>query len=246
MSKIALITGGTRGIGLGIAQKLAVAGWHLVLNGMREKAAVQDVLESLPTVCTYVQGNIATAEDRQKIMDACKSFGGLDLLVSNAGVAPKIRKDILEIDLTDYDYVMDINLKGTFFLSQMAAKHFERQQRGCIITISSVSAELASIARGEYCMAKAGLAMMTKLLAVRLGSAGVAVYEVRPGVISTDMTAGVLNKYQKMVDEGVFLEPRLGLPEDIGKAVCALAEGSFPYATGQVVTIDGGLTVLRL
>jgi len=254
--KVALITGGSRGIGLGIAKALAAHGYDLAVNGMRPAEEVADVLielQSLGAGVLYVQGNLGERADRVRMVEQTLAhFTTIHVLVNNAGVAPKVRKDILEITEEDFDYVLDINLKGTFFLSQMVANTMLRQKatnpafEGSIITISSISAEVASVSRGEYCISKAGLGMMTKLLATRLGEAGIPVYEVRPGVIETDMIAKVKGKYEELIANGLTVEKRLGQPEDIGKIVAALATSSIPYATGQVITADGGLTIRRL
>ncbi|MEQ8415706.1 MAG: 3-ketoacyl-ACP reductase [Imperialibacter sp.] len=254
--KVALITGGTRGIGLGIAKSLAAAGYDLALNGMRPVEDIKEVikeLEKLGAKVAYVEGNLGVKEDREKmIFQTLAHFQRLNLLVNNAGVAPRVRKDVLEIDEDDYDYMLDINLKGTFFLSQLVANQMLKEKasepafEGSIITISSISAEVASINRGEYCMAKAGLGMMTKLLATRLGEAGIPVYEVRPGVIETDMISKVKGKYEELIANGLTVEKRLGQPEDIGRIVASLATGCIPYATGQVIMADGGLTLRRL
>jgi 3-oxoacyl-[acyl-carrier protein] reductase len=253
---VALITGGTRGIGLGIAKALATAGYDLMLNGMRPEADIQPVvqeLEKFGAKVAYVQGNLGVKEDREKmVFQTLTQFRKLNLLVNNAGVAPRVRKDVLEIDEDDYDYMLDINLKGTFFLSQLVANQMLKEKaasatfEGSIITISSISAEVASINRGEYCMAKAGLGMMTKLLATRLGEAGIPVYEVRPGVIETDMISKVKGKYEELIENGLTVEKRLGQPEDIGRIVASLATGGIPYSTGQVIMADGGLTLRRL
>lgn len=254
--KTALITGGTRGIGYGIAESLAKNGYDLAINGVRAEKDVSDVLNALraPGVnVVYCRGDIGKKEDRKSIIDqAIAQLGRINVLVNNAGVAPKVRKDVLELDEEGFDYVMDINLKGTFFLSQAIALHMLQEKktdkyfRGCIISITSISAEVASINRGEYCMAKAGLGMMTKLLATRLGEVDIPVYEVRPGIIETDMTAGVKEKYDKLINEGLTIEKRWGKPEDIGKIVAALAGGNLPYSTGQVIYADGGMSVRRL
>jgi len=254
--KVALITGGSRGIGLGIAKALAAHGYDLAINGMRPAEEVSEVLNGLRSLgagVLYVQGNLGERANRVRMLEETLThFKTIHVLVNNAGVAPRVRKDILEITEDDFDYVLDINLKGTFFLSQLVSNAMLQQKttnpafEGSIITISSISAEVASISRGEYCMSKAGLGMMTKLLATRLGAADIPVYEVRPGVIETDMIAKVKGKYEELIANGITVEKRLGQPEDIGKIVAALATGSIPYATGQVITADGGLTIRRL
>lgn len=255
-TKTALITGGTRGIGYGIAESLARKSYALAVNGVRPEKEVKDVLNALRSLggkVVYCQGDIGKSEDRKSIADqAIAQLGSINVLVNNAGVAPKVRRDILELDEEGFDFVIDINLRGTFFLSQAIALHMIDQKmknssfQGCIISITSISAEVASINRGEYCMAKAGLGMMTKLLATRLGEVDIPVYEVRPGIIETDMTSGVKEKYDRLINEGLAIEKRWGKPEDIGKIVNALAGGDLPYSTGQVIYADGGMSVRRL
>jgi NAD(P)-dependent dehydrogenase (short-subunit alcohol dehydrogenase family) len=256
MSKTALITGGSRGIGYGIATSLAQQGYNLAINGVREEGEVKEQLDTLrkfKVEVVYCQGNIGNSEEREKIVSqTITHFKVIDLLVNNAGVAPHTRKDILELDEVSYARLMDINLKGTFFLTQLVAKNMllakkmDGDYQGCIITITSMSAEVASINRAEYCMSKAALSMMTKLFAVRLGDENIPVYEVRPGIIRTDMTAGVKEKYDTLIERGLTLEKRWGTPEDIGRIVASLAKGDIPYATGQIITADGGLTISRL
>lgn len=256
MNPVALITGGTRGIGLGIAKALAKEGFDLAVNGMRPQNQVEDVLLSLQTKqnkVLYCQGNIGINKDRSRILSELKSeFGRLNILVNNAGIAPKERNDILEATEESYDEVMDINLKGPYFLTQEVANWMIKQKAESkniffsIITISSVSSTVSSINRGEYCISKAGLSMLTKLWASRMGEYEIPVYEVRPGVIKTDMTAGVIAKYDQLFKEGLALEKRWGTPEDIGTAVAALANNKIPYATGQVINIDGGMTIQNL
>lgn len=256
MSKTALITGGTRGIGLGIAKSLAAKGYSLAVNGVRSEDDAGPALRELAQYgvnIVYCRGDIGNADDRKAIVKkALENSGSINLLVNNAGVAPRMRVDMLELDEEGFDYVVDINLKGTFFLSQEVARGMIVSRRdnpsfeASIITITSVSAEVASINRGEYCMAKAGLAMMTKLFAARLGDEGIPVYEVRPGIVETDMTAGVREKYDKLISEGLTIEKRWGKPEDIGRIVAALATGEIPYSTGQVIFADGGMGVRRL
>ena len=249
----------TRGIGLGIAQALANEGWNLVLNGMRPEETVGDVLDSLRSLgveVSYARGDIGSAESREAIVSAASGFAGgaLNLLVNNAGVAPKQRLDILETTEENYDFVLDTNLKGAFFLSQavaqgmVEAKEADPSFSGGIVNVSSISATMVSTNRGEYCVAKAGLSMVTQLFAVRLGEVGIPVYEVRPGVTKTDMTASpaVTAKYDKLIEDGLCVTRRWGLPDDIGKAVASLARGDFPYSTGQVVMVDGGMTIPRL
>lgn len=257
MAKTALVTGGSRGIGFGIAQALAREGWDLVINGMRPESGVAAPLaelRALGVAVTYAPGDIGSAEGRGAILAVAREAAGgaLNLLVNNAGVAPKVRADLLETSEESYDFVVDTNLKGAFFLTQavaremVAARAADPAFAAAIVNVSSISATVVSINRGEYCIAKAGLSMVTQLFAARLGSEGIPVYEVRPGVIKTDMTAGVTEKYDRLIAEGLCVTPRWGFPEDVGKAVAGLARGDFPYSTGQVVMVDGGLTTPRL
>lgn len=256
MKRVALITGGSRGIGLGIATHLASAGFDLAINGVREESAVSDVLRELRSKgseAIYVRGNLASGSDRKDMISRVKKhFGRLNLLVNNAGMAPRERRDILEATEESFDEVLATNLKGTYFLTQAAANWMVEQKKsdpgfdGAIVNVSSISATVASINRGEYCVSKAGLSMATQLFATRLGEFNIPVFEVRPGVISTDMTAGAKEKYDKLIGEGLTVQRRWGLPEDVGKVVAALASGSFPYSTGQVIMVDGGLTIPRL
>lgn len=257
-NKIALVTGGSRGIGFGIAEKLAAEKWDIVINGVRAEDAVTEPLEKLRGYGVrvgYARGDVGSVEGRSAILAATRAFTGgasVNVLVNNAGVAPKVRADLLETSEESYDYVVDTNLKGVFFLTQafaremVAAKKADASFTGAIINITSISATVISINRGEYCIAKAGLSMLTQLFAVRLGGDGIPVYEVRPGVIKTDMTAGVTEKYDKLIAGGLCVQPRWGFPEDIGRSVAALARGDFPFSTGQVIMVDGGLTLPRL
>ena len=256
MKPVAFVTGGSRGIGFGCASELAKAGFDLAINGVREEGQVHEPivqLKDLGADVIYCRGDIGFAAARSGMLEKIRShYGRLNVLVNNAGVAPRERKDILETTEESFDYVVGTNLKGTFFLTQSVAQWMAEQKesdlkfRGCIINVGSVSATVASVNRGEYCIAKAGIAMGTALWAARLGEYNLPVYEVRPGVTKTDMTAGVAEKYDKLIAEGLCITPRWGLPEDVGKAVAALARGDFPYSTGQVIMVDGGLTVPRL
>lgn len=256
MKKVGFITGGSRGIGLGIATQLASAGFDLAINGVREESSVKEVLNDLQSKgasVIYVRGNLASSADRKEMISQVKKhFGRLNLLVNNAGMAPRERRDILEATEESFDEVVSTNLKGTYFLTQAAANWMVEQKKsdekfeGTIINVSSISATVASVNRGEYCVSKAGLSMTTQLFATRLGEFNIPVYEVRPGVISTDMTAGAKEKYDKLIGEGLTVQKRWGFPEDVGKVVAALASGSFPYSTGQVIMVDGGLTIPRL
>ena len=255
-SRIALITGGSRGIGFGIARALAAAGWRLAINGRRAEQEVADVLDELRrygTECIYCQADVGDSRDRQMLIHRTRDqYGQLHLLVNNAGITSPGRRDILEATEEDFDRVMAVNLKGAFFLTQAAANWMIGQSqanpqfRGCVVNISSISAEMASTNRGDYCISWGGLAMATKLWAARLAAADIDVYEIRPGIIRTDMTAAVTEKYDRLIDEGLTLNRRWGTPEDVGRAVAALASGDLTYATGNVLYIDGGLHVRRL
>jgi len=256
MNKIAFITGGTRGIGFGIAVALGKAGFDLALNGMRKEDEVVDALEEVRKLgvnVAYFQGNIAVREDRQAMFDKILShFGAVNVLVNNAGIAPRERADILHAKEEIWDEVMEINLKGPYFLTQLFANYFVEKRKEeplfdtNIINVSSISAFVASVNRGEYCISKAGIAMATKLWATRLGEYDIPVYEIQPGIIKTDMTSGVVEKYDKLFQEGISLQRRWGLPDDVGKVAAMLAQGHLPYATGQVIKVDGGLNIQRL
>jgi len=263
MKKVALITGGSRGIGLGIAQHLAKNGFDIAINGVRDESAVAEVIKSLQgsdADVIYCQGSISSTEDRKKIIQKVKDhFGRLHVLVNNAGIAPKERRDVLETTEESFDDVLSTNLKGNYFLTQLAArwmivaanwlieqKKSDNSFQGCIINVSSISATVASVNRGEYCISKAGLSMSTQLFAVRLGEFDIPVFEVRPGIISTDMTSGVKEKYDTLIAGGLTIQKRWGSPDDVGSVVTSLAVGNFPYSTGQVIMVDGGLTIPRL
>jgi NAD(P)-dependent dehydrogenase (short-subunit alcohol dehydrogenase family) len=256
MKYVALITGGSRGIGLGIAHALVKEGYRVAINGVRP---IQQVVETLNELkadggqVIYCQGDVANPDERKKIVEEIKNqWGDLHVLVNNAGIAPKERKDILEADEKSYDRLMNVNLKGPYFLTQQVANWMIKQKIKnpknpfTIINISSVSATTASVNRGDYCISKAGISMATKLWAARLGEFDIPVYEVQPGVIRTDMTAGVIEKYDKLIAEGLTIQKRWGNPEDLGKTVVALASGMIPYATGQVIKTDGGMTIQTL
>jgi 3-oxoacyl-[acyl-carrier protein] reductase len=256
MSKVALITGAGRGIGRGIAEALAAHGCDIVVGDIHPREIVAEALDELCGLgaeVLYCVADVSDPEARAEMLDQVKAkFGRLDVLVNNAGVAPKVRADILEATEESYDWVMGINLKGPYFLTQAVANWMITQQqedegfRGCIVNISSISATVASPSRGEYCISKAGVSMATKLWAARLGEFGIPVYEIRPGVIKTPMTETVTAKYDKLIAEGLTVQPRWGFPDDVGKAVAMLVRGDLPYSTGQVIMVDGGMTVQRL
>jgi NAD(P)-dependent dehydrogenase (short-subunit alcohol dehydrogenase family) len=256
MKKVALITGAGRGIGLGIAKHLASEGCDIVVCDIHDDETVADALDSVReqgAEVLYCRADVADGKARARMLAAIKArFGRLNVLVNNAGVAPKVRADILEATEESYDWVMSINLKGPYFLTQAVANWMIAQQEGdeafegCIVNISSISATVASPSRGEYCISKAGVSMATKLWAARLGEFHIPVYEIRPGVIQTPMTAPVQEKYDKLIAEGLTIQPRWGFPEDIGRAVAMLVRGDLAYSTGQVIMVDGGMTVQRL
>lgn len=253
---MALVTGGSRGIGFGVATELAAQGFDLAVNGVRPVEAVAGniaMLEALGAKVLYCQADVSIAGDRAKMLLEIDSyFGALHVLVNNAGVAPLERKDILEASEESFDRLMNINLRGPYFLTQAVANWMIKQGnqntgfQGVIISVSSISATVASVNRGEYCISKAGVSMATQLFATRLAEYNIPVYEVRPGIIRSDMTAGVTEKYDKLIAGGLTAQKRWGEPADVGKAVAALALGNFPYSTGQVIMVDGGLTIPRL
>jgi NAD(P)-dependent dehydrogenase (short-subunit alcohol dehydrogenase family) len=255
MRRLALVTGGTRGIGLGVARSLAAEGFDLALCGLRDEAQVAGVLAELRAKggeVRYVRADIASREDRERLVAVVRAaFGRLNLLVNNAGVAPAVRADLLESGEDSFDRLLSINLKGPYFLTQAVARWMTEQKQqagfdGAIVFVTSMSAEVASPNRGEYCVSKAGLAMTARLFAVRLAGAGIPVYEVRPGIVHTDMTAAVADKYDRLIGEGLIPQGRWGEPEDVGRVVAALARGDVAYSTGAVVMVDGGLTIPRL
>lgn len=252
----ALVTGGTRGIGLGIARALAFDGWDLLLSGQRTPADVAPVLAELQAngrSVGYVAGDISTAAGRTAIVNEARArCGALNALVNNAGRAPRVRADLLEASEDSFEEVLRTNLQGPYFLTQALARDMlartsgEAAFRAAIVFVTSVSADMASPNRGEYCVSKAGLAMTARLFAVRLASAGIPVYDVRPGVIATDMTAAVKDAYDRRIADGLIPEGRWGHPDDVGRSVAALLRGDVPYATGSILHIDGGLSVPRL
>jgi 3-oxoacyl-[acyl-carrier protein] reductase len=256
MKKVALVTGGSRGIGYGIARHLAANGFDIAINGVRPEQEVKDVIESIQALgvdVIYCPGDISLGDDRKKVLQRVKDhYNQLNILVNNAGVAPRERRDALSTTEESFDRVISTNLKGNYFLTQDAANWMVREKAldpeltGCIINISSISATVVSVNRGEYCISKAGISMATQLFAVALGQYGIPVYEVRPGVVSTDMTAGVTEKYDKLIEDGLCVQKRWGTPDDVGKVVASLAKGDFMYSTGQVIMVDGGLTIPRL
>ena len=255
MKRTAVVTGASRGIGLAIARQLGLDGMNVVMvaTGPREKnsQAIAD-LENQGITVGYVQADISRHDDRLRIVEeAVRLFGRIDVLVNNAGVAPLQRADLLEMTEESFDRVVGINTKGNMFLTQAVARQMICQEpldgrKGVIINISSCSSVVSSVNRGEYCVSKAGISMLTTLYADRLASEGILVHEVRPGVIDTDMTSTVHGKYNKLIDEGVFPIARWGKPEDVANAVSAFASDKFMYTTGNYIDVDGGFHIRRL
>lgn len=260
---VAIVTGGSRGIGRGIALELAKLGYDIVIghfdftaDGKPDESKglqTQKDIKALGAKCEVLRVDVSNAQDRGKLVDMAKSkFGRCDFLMNNAGVAPLKRLDILEATEESFDRVMNINLRGPYFLTQKVANwmveqkkaHPERNYR--IVNTSSISAYTSSPARGEYCVSKAAISMMTMLYADRLSEFGIGVFEVRPGIIETDMTAVVKEKYTKLIGEGLTPIKRWGQPEDVARAVGAIAEGRLDFCTGQVINVDGGFHLRRL
>ena len=256
MKKTALITGAGRGIGFGIALCLAREKTDIAIMDLLSDEAVRENLAKLRECgvkVVYCRGDVTNPDDRWRVVEQVeKELGPITILVNNAGVAPKVRADILEATEESFNFVMKINLQGPYFLTQLVANRMVQEKKkdqefpACIVNISSVSSTVASPSRGEYCLSKAGVSMATKLWATRLGEFNIPVYEIRPGIIQTDMTAVVKEKYDKLIGEGLCLQKRWGFPEDIGRAVAMLCRGDLAYSTGQVIFIDGGMTTPRL
>ncbi len=251
----ALVTGGTRGIGRGIAEQFLKEGYRVVINGTRPQDAVADLVAQMSQLgaVTYVAADIGDSGHRDRLIsETLSTVGRLDVLVNNAGITSPGRKDMLDATEDGLDLVLAVNLKGPFLLTQRVARHMIEERkadpefRGRIVNVTSISAEVATTNRAEYCISKAGLSMTTKLWATRLADHGIDVFEVRPGVIRTDMTAPAAEKYDRLIEDGLTLERRMGTPEDVAEIVSVLAAGKVPYSTGQVLTVDGGLTVDRL
>ena len=252
MNPAALITGGSRGIGRGIALALARAGWDVMINYRgNEQAALETARDCEQAArdrqapawrVEICQADISIAADRARLLQTMREkFNRIDLLVNNAGVAPTERIDILEAKEESFDRLISINTKGPYFLTQQIARWMiEQKNNGQIVTISSVSAYTASTSRGDYCVSKAALSMMTKLFAARLAEHGINVFEIRPGIIATDMTAGVKEKYDTLIAKGLSPIARWGTPDDVARAVVAIATRAFPFSTGEVINVDGG------
>lgn len=262
---VALVTGAGRGIGRGIAEELAASGWSVVVNYHGNEEAAAAAVAACRARASYpqqrflaVKADIASAADRARLVEEAWSLdGGLEALVNNAGIAPKVRADILEAGEASFEELVRTNLQGPYFLTQLVARRMVAARGSgdaaggaaasrSIVFITSVSAETASVARGEYCVSKAGLAMAVKLWAARLAAEGIGVFEVRPGVMATDMTAGVKEKYDALIAQGLIPAMRWGTPEDVGEAVRDLLGGGWSYATGSVIHIAGGMQVPRL
>ena len=256
MRRVALITGAGRGIGHGIAKALAAENCNIVVMDIHEEAAVAEAMQELRdrgAEVLYVRGDVTSADDRARVLAETKErFGALHVLVNNAGVAPRVRADILEATEESFEWVMRINLQGPYFLTQalanwmIAQKQADPEWTGNIVNVSSMSATVVSVSRGEYCLSKAAVSMATQLWAARLGEFDIPVYEIRPGIIKTPMTATVTAKYDKLIGEGLLVQSRWGYPEDIGRAVAMMVRGDIAYSTGQVINVDGGVTLQRL
>lgn len=255
MRKTAIVTGAGRGIGLAVARQLGQDGCRIVMTARGREENYREAVDSLRSggiEVAYVQADVSVSKDRERLVrEAVRLFGRVDILVNNAGVAPLERADLLDMTEESFDRVIGINTKGNMFLTQLVAKQMLSQERagevrGYIVNISSCSSEAVSINRGEYCVSKAGISMLTGLFAVRLAGEGILVNEVRPGVIATDMTNGVKEKYDKMIADGIFPIARWGRPEDVAAAVSALVSGKFDYSTGIHIDVDGGFHIKRL
>ena len=254
--RVALVTGAGRGIGRGIALALAEKNWAVVVNFRSNKEAATDTVDTIRGSggeSLAIQADIGDLGAHQKLIDqVLEVYGQISLLVNNAGIAPRERLDLLQMTAESYDEVLGVNLKGPLFLTQAVARSMiELQQTGKsrsakIINIGSISAYTSSISRGEYCISKAGMSMMTALFADRLAEYGINVYEIRPGIIETDLTSGVRDKYDRLIADGLTPIKRWGQPDDIGKAVVAIAEGHLPFSTGEIINVDGGFHLQRL
>jgi NAD(P)-dependent dehydrogenase (short-subunit alcohol dehydrogenase family) len=255
MNKTAIVTGGSRGIGFGIARQLGLEGYNVAILDVNNPEEYKDNLEELDRLgidYLYVQGSTVEKEDREKFLrQVLERYGAVDALVNNAGVAPKIRRDLLEMTEESFDHVVETNTKGTMFMSQMVAKQMLKQEmngrrRGLIVNITSSSVTVSSTSRGEYCVSKAGSAMLTMLFADRLAADNIQVYEIRPGVIDTDMTKVVHKKYSDLIDQGVFPIARWGTSHDVADAVSAFCSEKFIYSTGNYIDVDGGFHIKKL
>lgn len=253
---VALVTGSSRGIGRAVAIELARSGYDIVVNYVRDAEAARSAvleIERAGAKAVLSRADVADAADRAALLEGARSaFGRLDLLVNNAGIAPRVRADILEASEESFDEVLAANLKGPYFLTQAAARWFleiratHPERPLAIVNVSSISEYAPSVQRGEYCIAKAGIGMMTKLFAVRLAEHGIRVNEVRPGIVATDMTAPVREKYDRLIAEGLTPIRRWGAPEDVARAVRVLASGDLAFSTGIALEVDGGFHIRRL
>lgn len=256
---VSLVTGAGRGIGRGIAVELGRLGHKVVVNYAGNSAAADECLTLVRAAGgggITIRADVSSSEDRRRLLDeTLAAFGRVDMLVNNAGVAPAVRADLLEAGEESFDRLIEVNLKGPYFLTQAVARRMiDQVKRGDltdfgpprIVTVTSISAYTASVNRGDYCVSKAGLSMMTKLFAARLAEFGINVYEIRPGVIATDMTEGVKEKYDAMIEHGAWPIRRWGEPVDVGRAVAAIARGDLPFSTGEVVNVDGGFHLRTL
>ena len=255
MKRTAIVTGASRGIGYAIARQLGLDGYNVVVvaTGPQEKnQAALDALTQEGITWAYVQANIGDHDDRLRIVaEALEAFGRIDALVNNAGVAPLVRADLLEMSEESFDRVIGINTKGNMFLTQAVANQMIRQEplggrKGVIVNVSSCSSVVSSTSRGEDCVSKAGVSMLTTLVADRLAAEGILVHEVRPGVIATDMTSTVTAKYDKLIQDGVFPIARWGTPQDVADAVSVMCSDKLRYTTGNYLDVDGGFHIIRL
>ncbi|GHU28147.1 3-ketoacyl-ACP reductase [Betaproteobacteria bacterium] len=253
--KVAIVTGGSRGIGYGVVKQLGQDGYAVAVldvNALADYRANFDALDQTGVEWLYVQGSITSAADRESFLaKTLEKFGRVDVLVNNAGVAPKVRQDVLDMTEESFDFVVGTNLKGTMFMTQIVVRQMLKQgirgkKRGVVVNITSSSVNVSSPNRAEYCMSKSGLAILTQVLADRLAAERIFVYEIRPGVIETDMTRVVYKKYSDLIDAGVFPIARWGQPEDIGLVVSAFCDDKFIYTTGNYVDVDGGFHIKRL
>lgn len=249
--KVAIVTGATRGIGLGITKQLLKDGYKICAMGTRDISQYDDFFKIYDeNNILYIKGDISNKEDREKLVSASyNKFGSINVLVNNAGVAPKVREDILKVSAESIDRLFEINTKGMFFLTQLVSQRMIQDNETkdkCIINVSSISSEVVSVDRADYCISKAAISMVTRLFSVKLAEYGINVYEIQPGIIKTDMTKVAESKYDKLFEEGITPIKRWGLPKDIGMAVSALADFKFKYTTGQVIKVDGGYTLQSL
>jgi 3-oxoacyl-[acyl-carrier protein] reductase len=247
------ITGGRRGIGRAIAYAFAENGHDIILNDVAEDEAARETLEAIETrgaKAHFLKADIGEVSGHEALVEsAFAAFGGIDVLVNNAGISVARRGDMLEATPQSFDRLIAVNLRGPFFLTQAVARRWLRDGSAparSIVNIASANAHMASIDRAEYCLSKTGVGMMTKLYALRLADAGIAVFEIRPGVIRTDMTAVVSAAYEKRIAEGLTPARRWGEPEDVARAVVALTTGEFHFSTGEIIHVDGGLHIARL